>query len=82
MTWSLSAPARAVVCQNRARSMPAESAGISTTASRSVPLPGSATATLALIRFIDQVRLHGFFTPLTVMPPSTGTPRMAGVRMC
>ena len=40
------------------------------------------TATLALIRFIDQVRLHGFFTPLTVMPPSAGTPRMVGVRMC
>jgi hypothetical protein len=43
---------------------------------------GSATATLALIRFIDQVRLHGFFTPLTMMPPSAGTPRMVGVRMC
>jgi hypothetical protein len=71
-----------VVRQNGARSMPAESAGISTIASRSVPVSGSATATLALIRFIDQVRLQGFFTPLTVMPPSAGTPRMVGVRMC
>jgi len=43
---------------------------------------GSATATLALIRFIDQVRLHGFFTPVTMMPPSFGMPRMVGVRMC
>ena len=47
-----------------------------------MPVAGSVTATLALIRFIDQVRLHGFFTPLTVMPPSAGAPRMAGVRMC
>ena len=45
-----------------------EEAGISTIASRSVPVAGSATATLALIRFIDQVRLHGFLVPLTVMP--------------
>ena len=82
MTWSLSAAASAVVCQNGARWMPGDSAGISTTASRSAPEPGLATATLALIRFIDQVRLHGFFTPLTVMPPSAGTPRMVGVRMC
>ena len=78
MTWSLSAPARAVVCQNGARWMPAESAGISTTASRSVPVTGSATATLALIRFIDQVRLHGFLVPLTVMPPSAGNASHGG----
>ena len=45
-------------------------------------MAGSATATLELIRFINQMRLHDFLTPLTVMPPSAGTPRMVGVGMC
>ena len=44
-------------------------------------MAGSATATLELIRFNNQVRLHGFLTSLTVMP-SSDTPRIAGVRMC
>ena len=45
-------------------------------------MAGSATATLELIRFINQMRLHDFLTPLTEMPPSAGTPRMVGVGMC
>ena len=70
VTWSLSAAASTLLFQNGVRSMPSDSAGISTTAIRSGPPSGSATATLALIRFIEYVRLHGFLTPLTVMPPS------------